>query len=52
MENGRIAKRIYVGVCVVSRSVGRPRKRRIDTMKDCLRKKRFECQGSKENGAG
>ena len=27
MLNNRIAKRFYVGECVVSRSVGRPRKR-------------------------
>ena len=31
--------RIYVGVCVGSRSVGRPRKRWTDTAKVCLRKR-------------
>ena len=36
MENNRIAKRVYVGECAGSRSVGRPR---IDTMKDCFKKK-------------
>ena len=35
-----------------NRSVGRPRKRWIDTEKECLRKKRFRCQASKENGPG
>ena len=39
MENDRISKRIYVGQCAGSRSVGRPRKRRIDTVKECLRKR-------------
>ena len=38
MENDRIARRVYVGVCVGSRSVGRPRKRGIYTVKDCLKK--------------
>ena len=39
MENDRIAKRVYVGVCVGSHSVDRMRKRLIYTMKDCLKKK-------------
>ena len=39
MEMDRVAKRVYVGECVGSRSVGRPRKRWIDTTKDCLRKR-------------
>ena len=38
MENDRIAKRIYVGEYVGSRSVGRPRKRLIDTVKHYLKK--------------
>ena len=45
----RIAKRVYVGECAGDRSVGRPRKRWIDTVKECLRKNRFGCQASKEN---
>ena len=49
MEEKRIAKRVYVGVCAGS-SVGRSRKRWIDTVKDCLRIS-FGCQASKENGA-
>ena len=38
MENDRIAKRIYVGECAGVCSVGRPRKRLIVTLKDCLKK--------------
>ena len=66
MEKDRIAKRIYVGECTGSRSVGRSRKRWIDTVKECLRKKgldvrqgrrmgqdRSECQGFvRENAWG
>ena len=39
MENDRIAKKVYVGECADSRSVGRSRKIWIDTVKDCLRKR-------------
>ena len=39
MENDIIAKRVYVGKCGGSRSVGRPRKRWIDAVKDCLKKR-------------
>ena len=39
MENNRIAKRVYVGEYAGSRSVGRPRKRCIDTVKNCLKKR-------------
>ena len=39
MERDRIAKKIYVGECVSSHSVGRLRKRLIDNGKDCLRKR-------------
>ena len=35
----RIAKRVYVGECAGSRSVGRPQKRWIDTVKECLKKR-------------
>ena len=38
MERVRIAKTVYVGVCVGSHSEGRPWKRWIDTMKEGLRK--------------
>ena len=36
MERDSIAKRVYVGECAGSRSVGRPRKRWIDTVKECV----------------
>ena len=39
VEKGRIAKRVYVGECAGNRSVDRPRKRWIDIVKDCLRKR-------------
>ena len=50
MERDKIAKGVYVGECAGRRSVGRPRKRWIDTV-ECLRK-RFGYQASKENGPG
>ena len=34
MENDRIAKRVYVGECAGSRSVGRPRNWWIDIVED------------------
>ena len=39
MENDRITKRVYVGESAGSRSVGRLRKRWIETVKDCLKKR-------------
>ena len=39
MENDRITKRVYVWECAGSRSVGRPRKRSIDTVKEFLKKR-------------
>ena len=38
MKSDRVAKRVYVGECADSCSVGRPQKRWIDTVKECLRK--------------
>ena len=38
-ENDRIAKGVYVGKCADSHSMGRPIKRWIDTVKDCLKKR-------------
>ena len=38
MENDRIAKGVYVAVCVGSCSVGSLRKRWIDTVKECLKR--------------
>ena len=39
IENERITKRVYVGDYAGSRSFGRLRKRWIDTVKVCLRKR-------------
>ena len=39
MERDRIVKRVYVGECDGSHSVGRPRKRWIYTVKDCMEKR-------------
>ena len=39
MERDRIAKRVYVEECAGSRSVGSPRKRWTDTVKECLKKR-------------
>ena len=39
MENDRIAKRFYIGECAFSSRMGRPRKMRIDTVKDCLKER-------------
>ena len=38
MCNGNIVKRVHVGECMGSRSIGRPRKRWIDSVSDCLKK--------------
>ena len=39
MENDRTAKRVYVRECPGSHSVGRPRKRWIDIVNECLKKR-------------
>ena len=39
METNRIAKRVYIGECAGSRSMGRLKKRWVDTVKDCLKKR-------------
>ena len=39
MENDRIARSLYVGECAGSRSVGIPRKRWIDIVKEGVRKR-------------
>ena len=41
MERNIIAKRVYVGECAVSGSVGRLRSRWVDTVKECLKKRGF-----------
>ena len=38
MKRDRIAKKVYVGEYAGSHLVGRPRKRLIDTVKECLKK--------------
>ena len=47
METDRIAKRVYVGECASSCSVGRPRKRWIDTVKDCFKKRGLDVRQSR-----
>ena len=42
MESDRIPKRVYLGECAGSLSVGKPRKRWIGTMKDCLKKRSLD----------
>ena len=42
MERDRVVKRVHVGECAGSHSVGRPWKRWIDTMKECLKKRRLD----------
>ena len=39
MERDKIAKRVYVGERAGSRSVCRPWKRWIDTVKECIKKR-------------
>ena len=50
MERDMIAKRVYVGEFAGSCSMGMPQKRWADTVKECLKKKRFGYWASKENG--
>ena len=38
MENDRITKKVYAGECAGNHSVGKPRKRWIYTIEDCLKK--------------
>ena len=47
MENDRIDKRVCVGECAGSRSVGRLQKRWIDTVKDCLKKRGLSVRETK-----
>ena len=47
MESDRIAKGVYVGEFAGSRSVGRPRKRWIDTVKEYLRKRGLDVRQAK-----
>ena len=47
MENDRFAKRVYVGECADSRSVGRLWKIWIDNVKYCLKKKLCDVRQAK-----
>ena len=51
MERDRIAKRVYVGECAGSCSVGRPWKRWIDTM-ECLRKRGLDVRQARSEWWG
>ena len=42
MENDIIAKRFYVGVCAGSRSLGKLRKRWIDSVQECLKNRALD----------
>ena len=48
LENDRITKRVYVRVRTGSRSLGRPRKRWNDTVKDWLRKRALEVRRARK----
>ena len=47
MEKDRILKRVYVGECAGSRSVGRPQRRWIDAVMECLRKRGLDDRQAK-----
>ena len=48
MERDRIAQRVYVGDCAGSHWVGRPRKRWIHTVKECLKKRGLDIRQAKD----
>ena len=43
-----IAKRVYVGERAGRRSAGRPRKRWIDTVKECLKKRSLDVRQARK----
>ena len=47
MENDMIANRVYLGECASRRSLGKPRKRWIDTVKNCLKKRGLDVRQSR-----
>ena len=47
MENDRSATRVYVEECADSRSVGRPRKRSINTVQNYLKKRGLNVRQSR-----
>ena len=50
MKDDMIAKSVYVEEYIGSHSVGRPRKRRNDTMKDCLMKRDMDVRHARKMG--
>ena len=48
MDNDRINKKVYLWECAGSPSVGRPRKKWIDTMKDCLKKRGLDVRQARK----
>ena len=48
VERDRIAKRGYVGECAGNHSVGRLRKRWIDTVKECSKKRGFDVRQARK----
>ena len=48
MENNKIAKRVYVRECAGSHSVGWPRKRWIETMKDWLKRRGLDVRQTRK----
>ena len=47
MGNDKNAKRVYMGKCAGSRLLGRPRKRWIDSVNDCLKKRGLNIRQAK-----
>ena len=47
MERDSITKRVCVGVCAGSHSVGKPWKRWTDTVKECLKKRCLDIKQAK-----
>ena len=47
MGNDGITKKVYVGECTCSHSVGKPRKKWIDILKDCLKKRCLDVKQSR-----
>ena len=48
IENDRIAKRVYVGECAGSCSVGRPWKRWFGTVNKCLKKRSLDVRQTRK----
>ena len=48
IENNRIAKRVYVGECAGSRSVGRQQERWTDNVKECLKKRDLDVRQARK----